>query len=353
MTAECHLCGGPPDNGDGNSYLCDDCLARLEGRTSGEPTEADVDEADPSTVETGVLPADLEGRERWIAWKATDDGRKVPRAPWLTGGDAFVSAQDSDVWVDLETAQVWLDKLSGFDLAYNIPNRDAHDTDLVLVDYDDARDPETGEMHATVRDHLQRADSYADVSTSGTGVHILCRGQFPDGVKSIEAHLPEEEDFPDAGVEVYDSALFVAMTGTHIASMPAETTRCQQFIDDLADECTTVAEGTPDELIEEPEKSAAEIADVETTSDMQDVLDAIQHTGPRDIRLRSIVTQERADGTMSMDPAWAQSKSGTRLAQVGDGWVYRKGMVWLDALQVVALEERLINSLMRIDRTLM
>ena len=344
MTAECHLCGGPPDNVDGNSYLCDDCLARLEGRTSDETTEAEVDEAVPSTVETGVLPTDLEARERWIAWKETDDGRKVPRAPWETGGDAFVSAQDSDVWVDLETAQAWLDKLSGFDLAYNIPDRDEHDTDLVLVDYDDARDPETGAIHQTIREHLQRADSYADVSTSGTGVHILCRGQLPDGVKSIEAHLPEDKDFPDAEIEVYDSARFVAMTGTHIAATPAKTTRCQQFIDDLADEYTTVAEGTPDELIEEPEKSAAEIADVETTSDMQDVLDAIQHTGPRDIRLRSTVTQERSDGTTSMDPSWAQSKSGTRLAQVGDGWVYRKGMVGLDALQVVALEERIITT---------
>ncbi|MDQ2072807.1 hypothetical protein RBH20_09700 [Haloarcula sp. H-GB4] len=344
MTAECHLCGGPPDNIDGNSYLCDDCLARLEGRTSEETTEADVDETAPSTVGTGILPTNLEDRERWIAWKETDDGRKVPRAPWETGGDAFVSAQDSDVWVDLATAEAWLDKLSGFDLAYNIPDRDDHETDLVLIDYDDARNPETGDIHATVREHIDRADSYADVSTSGTGVHILCRGQLPDGVKSIEATLPEDEAFPDAEIEVYDSARFVAMTGTHIASTPAKTTRCQQFIDDLADDYTTVAEGTPDELIQEPEKTAAEIADVETTSDMQDVLDAIQHTGPRDIRLRSTVTQERSDGTTSMDPSWAQSKSGTRLAQVGDSWVYRKGMVGLDALQVVALEERIITT---------
>lgn len=348
MTAECFRCGGPPDNVHGNSYLCDDCVTNLQGDDSaddsGEP-DADLESvADGVATEAGVLPADLEGRERWIAWKATDDGRKVPRAPWLTGGDAFVSAQDSDVWVDLQTAETWLDKLSGFDLAYNIPDRDDHDTDLVLVDYDDARDPETGVIHAAVREHLQRAESYADVSTSGTGVHILCRGQLPDGVKSIEAALPEDERFPDAEIEVYDSARFVAMTGTHLAPTPVETTHCQQFIDDLADEYTTVAEGTPDELIQEPEKTAAEIADVETTSDMQDVLDAIQHTGPRDIRLRSTVTHERSDGTTSMDPAWAQSKSGTRLAQVDDGWVYRKGMVGLDALQVVALEERIITT---------
>lgn len=45
-----------------------------------------------------------------------------------------------------------------------------------------------------------------------------------------------------------------------------------------------------------------------------------------------------------MAPSWASSKSGTCLAQTGDGWVYRKGMRGLDALQVVALEERIISS---------
>ncbi|WP_380675576.1 hypothetical protein [Salinigranum sp. GCM10025319] len=255
-----------------------------------------------------------------------------------------MSAQDADVWTDFETAQEWTDKLPGYELAFNIRNRKEYPEEpFLLVDYDDARDPTTGEIHPTVREHVQRAGSYADVSTSGSGVHIFCRASLPDSVKAINAALPHAERFPDAEIEVYDSARFSAMTGDHLAGTPSEVTACQEFVDGLVEEFATVAEGTPEKLLREPEKTKSELADVETTSDIQDVFDAIQHAGPRDIWLRSSVTHERGDGSKSRDPSWAQSASKTRLAQIGDGWVYRKGMHGLDALQVVALEERIIS----------
>ncbi|WP_101294165.1 hypothetical protein [Halegenticoccus soli] len=297
-------------------------------------------------IEPGVYPADLKEVKRWLTWKPTDDGRKVPRAPYANPGrpDLFVSAQDPELWTDFETAERWADHLPDHGVAFNIPDRKEYPEDpFVLIDYDDARDPETGAVHPVVREHLERASSYADVSTSGTGIHIFARGRLPDGVKAINAALPKVDGFPDAEIEVYDSGRYSAMTGDHLTDTPRETTDCQAFIEDLAEEYATVAEGTPDELTREPERSREEIADVEITTDLKDVFDAIQHIGPRDIRLRSTVTHKRADGSKSLDPSWASSKSGTRLAQVGDGWVYRKGMRGLDALQVVALEERIIS----------
>lgn len=55
------------------------------------------------------------------------------------------------------------------------------------------------------------------------------------------------------------------------------------------------------------------------------------------------MTEERSDSSKSLDPCWTHSESGTRLAEVDDGWIYRDGMISLDALQVVALEEGLIT----------
>jgi len=317
-------------------------------KTGSSTPETDENRvSNPPAIEGGVYPEDLAETDQWLTWKPTDDGRKVPRAPYANPEwpDKFVSAQDPEVWTSFGTATDWSDKLDGYGVAFNIRDREEYpDEDAVLIDYDDARDPNTGRIHPVVLEHIRRAESYADVSTSGTGVHIFVRGQLPEDVKAIDADLPDAEGFEDAEIEVYDSARFSAMTGDHIQGTPAETSNCQGFLDDLAEEYATVAEGTPDEMLRDPEKSREEIQSVDTTADMQDVLDAIQHTGPRDIRLRSTVTQERADGSKSLDPSWAQSKSGTRLAQVDDGWVYRKGMVGLDALQVVALEERIITS---------
>jgi hypothetical protein len=327
-----------------------------ESSAEGENRDADpcretgesVSLADAPTVETDVHPSNV--AETWHAWKpevSVSDGerseRKVPRAPWLNPEwpDKFVDAQNPDVWTDRETAAKWCDHLPGYGLAHNIRDREDHpDERGVLIDYDDARDPETERVHPTVREHIERAGSYADVSTSGTGVHILARGELPGGPVTDE--LPDHPDFPDAEIEVYDTGRFVAMTGQHLAETPTEVRDVQALIDDLADEYATKSESTPDAVLHEPEKSRAEVRSVETTTDAQDVYDAIQHTGPRDIRLRSPVTEERRD-SKSLDPSWTDSDSGTRLAQVDDGWVYRKGMHGLDALQVVALEERIIH----------
>lgn len=59
--------------------------------------------------------------------------------------------------------------------------------------------------------------------------------------------------------------------------------------------------------------------------------------------MRSKQTREHSNGTYSYDPSWVHSESGTRLGVLEDVWIYRKGMIALDALQLVALEERIIT----------
>ena len=116
---------------------------------------------DAPAVESGVYPTDLMERAQWLTWKPTEDGRKVPRAPYeyQDQPDRFVSAQEPDNWTTFEEAQAWADRLPGHDLAFTIPTGetdensddggDEHDPH-VLIDYDDARNPETGAVHPIV-----------------------------------------------------------------------------------------------------------------------------------------------------------------------------------------------------------
>jgi len=50
-----------------------------------------------------------------------------------------------------------------------------------FVDGDDVRDPETGEVHPAFVEILEQLGiSYADISTSGAGVHVYYRGELPE-----------------------------------------------------------------------------------------------------------------------------------------------------------------------------
>lgn len=316
-------------------------------------------------VEREVYPAGLCSPDvaRWLTWKEDDDdGEKIPRAPHVHSSfpDKYADSQDSALWTDFETAHEWANKLPGHNLAFVIRNRAEYpDEDLVLIDYDDVRDPETETIHPTVRDHLEAAGSYADLSPSGTGIHILCRGSLPGDMTALDGALPADERFPDASIEVYASARFVTMTGRHLLSTPRETQPAEKFLARLADVYAPQTESsddadedsaadasedsTADDSDDSPDLSKAELRELETTTDMQVVYHAIDLTEPGDIRLDSPVTEERSDGTKSRDPSWAYSESGTRLAELEEGWVYRKGMIGLDALQVVALEEGIIT----------
>lgn len=302
------------------------------------------------------VPESLAARDRWMVWKYKDNGsdkpRKVPRAPWDRPLRYGASSQDPALWVNLQTALEHAadnDEVDG--IAYVLANADPEhenaddlpEPDHVLIDFDNVRNPDTGALHFTVERLLEDADTYAQVSTSGTGYHFVGRARLPDDVKSIEHDLTPHKEFDEASVEVYDNGRYIAFTGSHVEGSPDDTHDVQELIDDIVSAADT-EQSTSSTEPREPKKSRDELADVDTTHDMDDVLDAIDQVRPSDIRLRSEVTADRADGSKDIDPSWAKSESGTRLAQLDDGWIYRKGMVALDAVQVVALEERIITS---------
>ena len=332
--------------------------------TADSEPEITEDVDDPLLeVESGVWPETCVYRDQWLTWKmeggdGEKKGRKIPRAPHANEGwtDKYVNAHKEKNWTDFETAKLWAEKLPGHRIAYDIADREDHpEEDLLLIDYDDVRDPETGAIHATVREHITRAGSYASVSSSGTGIHIIgwLPEGFPDGISAIESPLDlqgEKDDetelsdvddrFPNAEIEAYCTKRFIGLTGEHLTATPTDVGDVEEFVEELCEIYATVSSSSKSGG--QPAQSRTEIRDIKQTTDFSDITDAIYHTSPSDIRLDSTVTNERHD-SKDLDPSWANSESGTRLAQDSEGWVYRQGMHSLDALQVVALEEGIIH----------
>ena len=298
-------------------------------------------------VESPVHLADLLALDRWFNWKLTDD-RKIPRAPYENPDhhDKFVSWKEQDIWTDYATAAEWADKLPGYGVASCVPAYEDNTIDrVILFDFDNCRDPHTGAIHPEAWAFIDQYDLPAFLSTSGTGLHAFGWGSIPDDIKpSFERALDEWDHATAAGgepeLEVYGSARFFALTGEHITETPLSAPDLGEMGHDMYNRYGSEIKPAHEHT---PSTPSDALDDVESTASHDVIFDAIARTNPRDIRIRSTVTEERADGVKSLDPSWESSDSGTRLAMLDDCFLYRKGNHRLDCLQLVALEERILS----------
>ena len=191
----------------------------------------------------------------WLVATALDaENRKRPRAPWIHGHSYPAKwkanlPDDQRPEGDAGTVLPWVG-LTASDLAErgcSLPEdspdatlsigailpRDPPPADerVVLIDWDDVRDPESGEIHPVCLEYLRRYSGYVEISQSGTGIHQLVFGALgerggkfiatiddepafdrlvtPEGERDDDWTLPD--DFPQ--VELYDRGRHIMFTG--------------------------------------------------------------------------------------------------------------------------------------------
>jgi hypothetical protein len=80
--------------------------------------------------------------------------------------------------------------------------------DLCGVDLDGCLDPATGEIEGWAQEIIEELNSYTEISPSGTGVHILVKGELPS------------ERNRRGKFEAYDRARYFTITGKHLEGTP-------------------------------------------------------------------------------------------------------------------------------------
>ncbi|GAB3705247.1 hypothetical protein [Halorubrum pallidum] len=115
-------------------------------------------------ISTGTFPEQMKNSEQWLLWKPTDDGRKIPRAPWETGDPLlYVDAMDPSNWVSFTEAQSWRSKLpQKFELAYAL----TRDDKIAFLDLDDVIID--GEPSPAAQNLIDQAHSYTAIRCSLT-----------------------------------------------------------------------------------------------------------------------------------------------------------------------------------------
>lgn len=99
---------------------------------------------------------------------------KVPKNP-KTGNNAM--SNEPDTWGSFKQAMDRLKKdktLLGVGFQFE-------GSGYAGFDIDGCRDKETGELTPEAQDIINTLDSYTEVSASGKGVHVICKGTVPDG----------------------------------------------------------------------------------------------------------------------------------------------------------------------------
>lgn len=156
------------------------------------------------------IPQELKDAPRWVLWKKVRRGDRTTKIPFTIDGKG-ASSTNPEHWTTYQQAMAKLVLSSGYE-----------GVGFVLgggfsgVDFDDCRDPETGELAPWARDVIDDLGSYAEVSPSKTGVKVFCRGELPGGKKGKRASV-------DSGaIELYCGRRYFTVTGDHLEDSPRE-----------------------------------------------------------------------------------------------------------------------------------
>ena len=189
---------------------------------------------------------------------------------------------------------------------------------FAFVDGDDVIDPETGDPHPEfVRILTELGVSYADISQSGSGSHVMYRGSLPDGVKQAVFEIDNEpwganDEGDRPTIEIYDGKHVCVATGDHIVGSGLQI---RQWNDDalnaVLDEYGQLREQTPSDAYEEfdateYEPSATEAT--ETTDDIRDIYHALDRLDARRVADATIVEEwlePMTSETPAFVPTWA------------------------------------------------
>jgi putative DNA primase/helicase len=303
------------------------------------------------TVDAEAVPDELKERDQWLMWDASAD---APRRPhWR--GDFAVSWTDPDDWHSFQDAVEAAEETDSWGIGYVFAraNDDFPRGLYGALDLDGCADEDgMPKDWLPSLDPFFDEDAYMERSPSGTGVHIPLVGFEPPEWWS-NVHFSEDEH---EGVEAYGKKFFT-FTGDQLRGSGDGVADAGEFVEEwLLEVYTEITGEMPPELQpdddeqREPEKSREEIEEIETTGNTDDVLDAVDHLRPSDLRLSSSYTEDENGDWESWDPGYRSSSSGTSLKRHKASGLFKdfaeaepSRCTWFGLLDIFAAENGIIS----------
>lgn len=250
----------------------------------------------------GGVPDELKGYAQWVCWKleqkSEDPSKKPSKIPYspLSGRksgstEKFRNASWSDFDLVCKAYQ------SGFygGVGFAVTEQDP----FVVIDFDHC--VTDGVIHSDALGWIRKLGGYAEISPSGTGVHIILRGKKP-GDRCTNKKGEYE-------IEVYEKARFITITG-HVIEDFSQVEENQDALSDFYYEKLHVAEPAP-----KPVRTPVDIGAI--PDDDRDLINLIlaSKQGPKFDRLMSGDTSGYGNGENA-----GHSEADLALCMILAGW---------------------------------
>ena len=152
-------------------------------------------------VNLGAIPNELKDCPQWIVWKKEMRNGKWTKIPYQINGEAAQS-NSRDTWSTFEEASNEFLNSTRYDgVGFMFSKED----DFIGIDIDDCIEGDIANKFAS--EIINLLDSYTEYSPSGTGIHIIVKGELP-------AHITGTgKKDSKLGLEVYRHGRYFTFTG--------------------------------------------------------------------------------------------------------------------------------------------
>lgn len=155
------------------------------------------------------LPEELRLLNQWVWWRAELKNGRTTKIPYKPRSGKHASTTDPSTWGSFEDAVISSCNGSGIGFVFTL------ESGYVGLDMD----------HLIDDDLVKFFDSYAELSHSGTGAHIIMRGKLPPRMNDTTEGVGRRS----GAFELYATARYFAMTGNAIHQAPIK--ECQDKLD--------------------------------------------------------------------------------------------------------------------------
>jgi putative DNA primase/helicase len=151
-------------------------------------------------VKVESIPEELRARPQWVVWKAVGD--KPDKVPYSARTGRRASSTDLLTWSTFQDVLKAYENGDYAGLGFVFSSADPY----TGIDLDDCVDGD-GEIALWALEIVRYFDSYTELSATGSGLHIIVRGDVPNRRKG--------------DVEVYSSKRFFTVTG-HVVEVSGD-----------------------------------------------------------------------------------------------------------------------------------